>query len=137
MASPRRAQSKKRRSRVLKMLQLSRAPLSAYDVLAELQRANPKTAPTTVYRILNSLIESGEAHRLESKNAFIACQCNHEQHPSIMTICNQCGQVEERVAPELAQTLSRLTEQFGFAPTRHVIELQGLCGACGVGNNAT
>ena len=47
---------------------------SAYDLLDELRGKYPKIAPPTVYRALAALIESGQVHRLESLNAYVACQ---------------------------------------------------------------
>ncbi|MEM7378841.1 MAG: transcriptional repressor [Pseudomonadota bacterium] len=123
--------------RVLTLLRRSRVPMSAYDLLAKLQNDNPKIAPPTVYRALKALIERGQAHKVESKKAYIACRCDAHEQPAIMAICNDCGVVEERVAPELMDTLSTLSEQSGFEPSRHVIEIEGLCGACGGANDAT
>ncbi|MEM6986209.1 MAG: Fur family transcriptional regulator [Pseudomonadota bacterium] len=123
--------SNKTQARVLTMLRGSRCPLSAYDILAELQKSNSKVAPPTVYRALNALIDRGEVHKVESKKAYIACRCSAHQQPAIMAICNDCGVVEERVAPELVETLTELSEQAGFEPSHHVIEIQGLCGSCG------
>ncbi|MEM9602442.1 MAG: transcriptional repressor [Pseudomonadota bacterium] len=122
--------------RVLTLLRRSRVPMSAYDILAKLQIDNPKVAPPTVYRALKALIEGGQAHKVESKKAYIACRCDAHDQPAIMAICNDCGVVEERVAPELMDTLSTLSEQSGFEPSRTVIEIEGLCGSCSEANDA-
>lgn len=118
---------------VLAALRRRRGPLSAYDVLGELREANPKIAPPTVYRALAALTERGRVHRLESLNAFIACQCDRHQQASILSICDDCGAVEERVAPDLLNELSSIIGISGFAPMRHVIEVHGLCASCGAG----
>ena len=118
---------------VLAVLQRRRGPLSAYDVLGELREANPKIAPPTIYRALAALTERGRVHRLESLNAFIACQCTRHQHATILSICDDCGAVEENVAPDLVDRLSSIIAMSGFAPMRHVIEVHGLCASCGGG----
>ena len=118
---------------VLTVLRRRRGPLSAYDVLGELREANPKIAPPTIYRALAALTERGRVHRLESLNAFIACQCDRHQHASILSICDDCGTVEESVAPDLVNALSSVSGTSGFAPMRHVIEVHGLCASCGAG----
>ena len=51
-------------------------PVSAYELIDQL-RDKAVLAPQTVYRSLDRLIADGQAHRLESLNAFIACR-----HPS-------------------------------------------------------
>jgi len=82
---------------VLEMTRRRNCPSSAYDVLEELRKSNPKLAPTTVYRALAALIDRGRIHRLESLNSYIACQCERHHHASILSICDGCGCVEENV----------------------------------------
>ncbi len=119
------------RAEVLTVLRRRRRPLSAYDILRELREANPKIGPPTIYRALSALIERGRVHRLESLKAFIACKGDRHQHASILSICNDCGSVEESVAPDLHNELSSIAAKTGFSPTRHVIEIHGLCASCG------
>ncbi len=116
---------------VLAVLRRHRVPLSAYEVLGELCQNHPKLAPTTIYRALAALTERGRVHRLESLNAFIPCRCKQHECASILSICDDCGTVEESVAPDLLKALSRIARRSGFAPKRHVIELHGLCESCG------
>jgi len=118
-------------AQVLAVLRRRRGPLSAYDILGEFREANPKIAPTTIYRALAALTERGRVHRLESLNAYIACQCDRHQHAPVLSICDGCGAVEESVAPDVLKELSRVACKSGFAPTRHVIEVHGVCEACG------
>ncbi|MEM6729016.1 MAG: Fur family transcriptional regulator [Pseudomonadota bacterium] len=118
------------RAQVMAALRASDAPMSAYDILAGLRESNPKIAPTTVYRALNTLIEQGLIHRLESLNAFIACQCDAHAHEAILSICDDCGLVEETVAPELLKSMSKVIGKSGFAPSRHVVEVHGRCAEC-------
>ncbi|MEM7026588.1 MAG: transcriptional repressor, partial [Pseudomonadota bacterium] len=91
------------------------------------------SAPTTIYRALSALTEQGRVHRLESLNAYIACQCDGHRQASVLSICDDCGIVEESVAPDVLKELSRLTGKSGFAARRHVIEVHGVCGTCGIG----
>jgi len=121
------------RQEVLAALQKSHGPLTAYDILRELSAAHPKIAPTTVYRALATLTERGCVHRIESLNAYIPCHGESHHSHSILSICNDCGTVEERVSPDLLTHLSSVIGTSGFAPTRHVIEVHGLCGSCGAG----
>lgn len=125
----------KTQSQVLKILRSHCYPLSAYDVLGELRQVNPKIAPPTVYRALEVLVGRGLVHRLESLKAFIACKYNECQHASIFAICNECGTVDESVAPDIFGELSHLAGQSGFTSTHQVVELHGLCSSCRTGDN--
>ncbi|WP_093256337.1 Fur family transcriptional regulator [Rubrimonas cliftonensis] len=120
-------------SEVLAALRRRHAPMTAYDVLRDLRAAHPKIAPPTVYNALAALTKQGRAHRVESLKAYIACQCDGHQSASILSICEDCGMVEERLAPDVLTTLSGILGESGFAPQRHVIEVHGICATCGAG----
>ncbi|MEM8787110.1 MAG: transcriptional repressor [Pseudomonadota bacterium] len=124
-------------SEIFDLLRANAGPLSAYDVMGELRATKPKIAPTTVYRALSALTDQGRVHRLESLNAYMACQCDDHQHESILSICDDCGTVEENLAPDLLAKLSGLIGQSGFAPSRHVVEVHGTCADCGPGRKPT
>ena len=58
---------------VLDLLENSAEPLKAYSILASLQKEGLKS-PLQVYRALDKLVELGKIHKIESKNAFVACK---------------------------------------------------------------
>jgi Fur family transcriptional regulator, zinc uptake regulator len=118
---------------VLAVLRRCGRPLSAYDVLGEMRESNPRIAPPTIYRALAALKARGRVHRLESMNAFVACQCDRHPGASILSICDDCGVVEESIAPDMLDALSRIAGRSGFKAARHVIELHGICASCGAG----
>ena len=118
------------RSEILAVLARSPAPMSAYAILDVLKRDRPKLAPPTIYRALSALVAQGRVHRLESINAFVACQCGDHHDDMILSICDMCGRVEESLAPEVMSRLSRIAGKSGFVACRHVIELRGRCAAC-------
>ncbi|MEM6481246.1 MAG: Fur family transcriptional regulator [Pseudomonadota bacterium] len=126
----------KMQAEVLDALKVSEAPMSAYEILAALRGAHPKIAPTTVYRALKALLEHGRIHRLESLNAYMTCQHLHTDdaahpHQSVLSICDDCGAVDESEAPELLASLGDMLVKTGFQPQRHVIEVHGRCADCG------
>jgi Fur family zinc uptake transcriptional regulator len=116
---------------VLAVLRRHGGALSAYDVLAGLREAEPGIAPPTIYRALAALIARGRVHRLESLNKFMACRSGRHRQASVLSICGDCGAVEESVAPDLPDLLSGIVGRSGFRPARHVIEIHGLCASCG------
>jgi len=119
------------RAEVLTVLQEADGALSAYDVLDRLKASHPKIAPPTVYNALATLTKVGRVHRVESLKAYIACRCGTSHASAVLSICGECGTIEERTAPTLVENLSGFVEETGFAPRRHVIEVHGVCASCG------
>ena len=115
---------------VMDALRANGGRLTAYDILASLKETNPKAAPTTVYRALNALMDQGLVHRLESLNAFVVCKSDHACHDAILSICDDCGTVEETVDPDVLRTMAKAVGKTGFAPKRHVVEVHGTCSDC-------
>ena len=58
-----------------------------------------RPAPITVYRALDFLLAHGLVHKIESRNAFIACSHPHDGEPAALLICENCGMVAELDAP--------------------------------------
>ncbi len=84
------------RRRVLEALLASHQPLGAYELIDRLAARGARPAPITIYRALDFLREQGLVHRIESRNAFIACVHNHDSgDPVVFLICEKCGAVGE------------------------------------------
>lgn len=114
------------------------APLSAYDILARLEdRLHKKLAPPTVYRALDFLLEQGLIHRLETNNAYLVCDHPGEQHESVYLVCTRCGTTQEVDDHAVADLLASKARQFGFTPSKQVIEVQGFCNSCQAGLEAS
>lgn len=119
-----------RQADILGVLEVSEAPLTAYQILGRLRQGEPDIAPPTVYRALTALTEQGRAHRLESLKAFVPCRCVHESSLPVLAICDDCGVVEEHDGGSLLPNLTSLFATSNFVPQRHIIELHGSCSAC-------
>ena len=120
------------RRKVLEALVASHKPLGAYDLIERLgKRGGDKPAPITVYRALDFLRDNGLVHRIESRNAFIACAHNHEtSDPVVFLICEKCGAVGEAAAAAVAETIRTASKAAGFTPKTPVIEITGVCTHC-------
>ena len=80
------------RRQVLEALLSSHRPLGAYEIIEELAKSNSRPAPITVYRALDFLMENGLVHRIESRNAFLACAHDHDEAAMVaFLICERCG----------------------------------------------
>ena len=105
-------------------------PVSAYELIEEL-RSKASLAPQTVYRSLDRLIAEGQAHRLESLNAFVACRhASHEGETAVFAICNDCGTVSEFDEPAAVDRLAAWARKAKFAVDRMTLELRGRCRDC-------
>ena len=119
------------RRQVLQALLSSHRPLGAYEVIDELAKSMPRPAPITVYRALDFLIENGLVHRIESRNAYLACAHDHEAAAMVaFLICDGCGSVGEIPALPVAQSLNAAARSTGFAPKLSVVEITGTCAHC-------
>ncbi len=117
------------RRRVLELLMDQPGPTKAYDLLPMID-ASRQTKPPTVYRALDFLVRMGLAHRIESLNAFVACDIGACARSTIFLICEQCGAAEEFDAGHALVDLSEAASRGGFAIRRTMIEASGLCAAC-------
>lgn len=117
------------RRRVLEILLESHEAMGAYDVLARLDREGLGSQPPVAYRALGFLVDNGFAHRIERRNAFVACARPGHSHVPVFLICRRCGAVAETESP-LRAALGTAAAQSGFRIEQAVIEAEGLCPAC-------
>lgn len=118
-------------SLVFSALNNADAPLSAYTILDKL-RGDGLRAPLQIYRALDKLVEFGLVHRLESLNAFVACQhpgCDGHESSAFM-ICDDCGHVIEFADSALTKRLENLASTSQFSLHKTTIELRGSCESC-------
>lgn len=117
------------RRRVLELLLEQHGPAKAYDLLPLLD--DTKTAkPPTIYRALDFLVRMGLAHRIESLNAFIACDVGACARSTIFLICEKCGGAEEFDAGHALIDLADAAKRDGFSINRTMIEASGVCSNC-------
>ena len=105
-------------------------PMSAYQVLDSV-RPHGISAPPTVYRALEQLVDKGQVHRLESMNAYIACTDPHHQHDvPVFAICTECKGTEELNGAVVRAVLADQAERAGFTMDHATVELKGRCANC-------
>ncbi len=121
--------------RVLAALKAEGRPLGAYDLIERLGVAGDRRlAPVSVYRALDRLMREGHAHRLASRNAWVACGHGHCAGESVaFLICETCGDVAETASPTLKGDLVALAAAAGFAARTETIEIAGRCARCRAG----
>jgi Fur family zinc uptake transcriptional regulator len=126
------------RRQVLEALLVSHVPASAYDVIDRLARdgdareSGKRLAPISVYRALDFLVANNFAHRIESKNAYVACDRGAECEPgaTLFLVCDNCGAAAEASSDALGQIVGTETTTRAFLPRLRVLEVRGLCARC-------
>ncbi len=116
---------------VLSALTRSEKPLSAYDIL-EFNNVRDKgiKAPLTVYRALEKLVAYGLVHRIESLNAFIACDSAPHIEPAGFIICNNCKNTTELRIRDCEDHLTKGARDIGFNVEKVRVEVTGQCRSC-------
>jgi Fur family transcriptional regulator, zinc uptake regulator len=115
---------------VLRVLQSSMRPMTAYEILNALRREGFHY-PQTVYRAIKRLVDPGDIHRQESVNAYLTCNShNHHHGPVAFAICRECGRVEELAGSALTRHLKANAKRCGFRTEAAMIELNGTCASC-------
>ena len=116
---------------VLDLVEKSSEPLKAYSILFNLQKKGIK-APLQVYRALDRLVEIGKIHKIESRNAFIACQDSSCQisKATAFSICESCEKVTEINNSKLSNYLNNFKDNSGMKYSKYNLEFFGLCKKC-------
>src|SRR6516225_9723124 len=118
------------RRQVLEALLASHKPLGAYEIVEHLA-GDTRPAPITVYRALDFLRDTGLVHRIESRNAFVACVHDHSSDDLVVfLICERCGAVGEAPGAGVAEALKASSRTAGFSPKSPLIEIAGICSHC-------
>ena len=118
------------RRRVLELVWSGHKPVGAYALLDQLRDEDLGSAPPTVYRALDFLIEHGLIHRIERMNAFIGCSHPGEAHRGFFLICGVCGNAEELESATVAETIAATAIRRGFAARDMTLEVTGVCADC-------
>ena len=116
---------------VLDLIERSREPVKAYSILNNVQKKGIK-APPQVYRALEKLIELGKIHKVESKNAFVACKNSNCEitKATIFSICETCEKVTEIANNKLSKFLNNFDDNTGMKYKKYNLEFFGLCKKC-------
>jgi Fur family zinc uptake transcriptional regulator len=118
------------RAQALKQIAEAGKPVKAYDLLERMRGGPGASAPPTVYRALDFLLEHGFIHRLVSINAFLACHHPLVAHQVPILICKRCESAQELEDESLAAQLEALARAQRFEPSLSYLEVIGLCARC-------
>jgi len=104
------------------------AHLTADDLIAEVHRRSPGTAPSTVYRLLQRLEQLGVIEHVHSGSGAAFYHLSERGHAHL--VCTGCGRVIDvpDAAFEQLSKASRAAYDFTIEP--HHSAVLGRCGVC-------
>ena len=116
---------------VLEIIIKAKEPLKAYSILYNVQKRGIK-APQQIYRALDKLIEIGKIHKIESRNAFVACKNSNCEisNATAFSICEKCEKVTEINNSNLSKYLTNFEDDTGMKYKKYNLEFFGVCRRC-------
>ena len=104
--------------------------IDAEELLATMKARGLKISRATVYRNLDLLVECGMVRKQRlGQDRFLYEHVHGGQHHDHL-VCTGCGRVVEFVSPGIAALQSEICRAHGFVPTRHTLQISGLCNEC-------
>lgn len=103
--------------------------LSAEDVYRQLLTSDLDIGISTVYRVLNQLVDAGVLLRHTFEAGHAVYEINEGAHHDHL-ICLSCGRVEEFHDDAIEARQERVASERGFVLREHALALYGLCPAC-------
>jgi Fur family ferric uptake transcriptional regulator len=129
------------RMAILRTLGTSPVAMDAAEVADALHAAGDEADRVTVYRTLNSLVDSGIAHRVDPGDRIFRfsltdhgrCTGEHHAHEHPHMVCDTCGAVECIMDAEVVikpRTDAEPPSRQKFKVTQQDIMLHGTCDRC-------
>ena len=118
---------------IFDLIDKSPEPMKAYSILFNVQKKGIK-APLQFYIALDKQVEIGKIHKIESRNAFIACHNSSCQvsKATAFSICEICEKVTEISNDSLSKYLANFKDKDGMKYIKYNLEFFGLCKKCKV-----
>ncbi len=102
---------------------------SAQDIHATMRAGGNTVGLATVYRALQSLVDSGQADVLKTdsgESAYRSCSQTHHHH----LVCRWCGRAVEIQGPAVERWADAMADKHGYTEVSHTLELFGTCADC-------
>ncbi|MEZ4415258.1 MAG: Fur family transcriptional regulator [Gemmatimonadota bacterium] len=119
------------REAVAQVVFTSEEHLSVEEIEHRLRDRGKRIGKATIYRTLDLLVKSKLVAEHDFGEGFkryehrLSAEPEHEH-----LICLGCGDVTEFQSHEMQRIEQTLQAEFGFRPTRHRLEVYGLCAEC-------
>jgi Fur family transcriptional regulator, ferric uptake regulator len=101
------------------------------EIEAALKERGERIGKATIYRTMEILVRSGLVEEHDFGEGFKRYEHLFGQQPAHEhLICTHCSKVVEFQSPEVLRVQEEVRAMHGFQPTRHKLEVYGLCAGC-------
>jgi Fur family transcriptional regulator, ferric uptake regulator len=122
------------REAVADVLFSSSGHLSVEEIEKDLREAGERIGKATIYRTVEILVRSGLVEEHDFGEGFKRYEHLFGGTPvHEHLICVHCHHVVEFQSPEVVRVQEETAREHGFIPTRHRLEIYGLCPGCQAG----
>lgn len=105
--------------------------LSVDEIEHRLRDGGERIGKATIYRTLELLVRSRLVQEHDFGEGFKRYEHRLSRQPDHdHLICTECGGVTEFESSDLRAIQDQLAAEHGFVPTRHKLEIYGLCATC-------
>ncbi len=105
--------------------------LSVEEIEESLKQRGERIGKATIYRTMEILVRSGLVEEHDFGEGFKRYEHRFGQQPiHEHLICTHCSKVIEFQSPEVIRVQDETARMHGFLPTRHRLEIYGLCSTC-------
>ena len=114
---------------VVDLLQTYAKPLSLQELHVRVRERLPRTAYSTVYRVITRLEAEGKVNRVdwrERGSRYEWAELPHHHH----IVCGICGRSVDIEDADLGFSEERIRAATGFLVNHHSIEIEGICPGC-------
>ena len=101
---------------------------TADGVFEVVQKRIPGVSRTTVYRVLETLVDLGVIRRVQSTGNAIRFDGKTHRHDHL--ICRQCGRMADLETPELNELPLPKGKPLGFQIDDYTVQFTGICPEC-------
>lgn len=115
---------------IAEVLLTSERHLSAEEVAQEVSSRGRSAGTATVYRTIDTLLESGLLVERDFGEGFRRFEPARDVPNHEHLVCTQCGKVEEFRDERLDRMTTIVAESRGFARQRHRLVIHGICRDC-------
>ena len=109
----------------------SREHLSVEDIEARLKERGERIGKATIYRTMEILVRSGLVEDHDFGDGFKRYEHLFGGQPVHQhLVCDHCRKVIEFRSRDLERIQNEVSREHGFLPSRHRLEIHGLCADC-------
>jgi Fur family ferric uptake transcriptional regulator len=121
----------KQKSLILDLIAAKRSDFSVKEIYAELIARGEQIGQTTVYRVIEALVEDGKLKQSLGADGATRYQyledCNHSGHCYLK--CRECGRIEHIDCEDISELEQHIVKKHQFEMDKDFV-INGKCEAC-------